>query len=294
MTPINNVPAFVEQDAQRLTDDLTAQGFEVTRGYFKLFSDEDCVLSYQTMKSCYANNPAAPYILFAVPPWPEEFLDPATKLALGAWVEGYNGVFRLDPREAIVILGLMPPPAAYFGLQTYLFSREGTIDPNNPTYKNIAQAYPALVSTFFAVVPQNTSRIQLLASLSNSNNDIVVQQQSGAAFDQERFFVITPDQGMESAVRASFTRIGMDQANVFTEQIPAVGDNSTVRTGLDAHADDLIWVMRYAMPLDGGSAGTPSDNWRHDLPMVVLRVRDTRPARPAQPYGPVVLEARAT
>lgn len=34
--PKNNVPAYIEQQAQRLITDLTAQGYEVTRGYFKL------------------------------------------------------------------------------------------------------------------------------------------------------------------------------------------------------------------------------------------------------------------
>lgn len=291
--PKNNVPPFIEEDAQRLIADLTAQGFEVKRGYFKLYTQDDCSYSYETMKSCYGNNPAAPYIMFAVPSWPEEYVDPATKLAFGKVFKGYNGSFRLDPSEAIVILGLMPPPAAYFGLQTYLFTREGTFDTTSATYQFIANHFPAMLGSFFTPVPMNAKRIQLVSSLSNSNNDVVVQQQSGASFDQKRFFIITPDQFIDTAVRTSLNRIAVENSNIFTEPIPSVADNlSAVRTGLDEHADELIWVMRYAMPLDGGGFGTPSDTWKKDLPLVVLRVRDTRQGRLAQPYGPVILEVR--
>lgn len=289
----NNVPPFIEEDAQLLIADLTARGFEVKRGYFKLYTQDDCSYSYETMKSCYGNNPAAPYIMFALPPWPEEFVDPATKLAFGEAMEGYNGSFRLDPREAIVIIGLMPPPAAYFGLQTYLFTREGAFDTASPTYQFIATHFPAMLGTFFTLVPMNTNRIQLVASLSNSNNDVVIQQQSGSAFDQMRYFIITPDQFMDKAVRISLNNIAVESSNILTEPIPSVPDNlSAVKTGLDEHADELIWVMRYAMPFDGGGSGTASETWKKDLPLVVLRVRDTKQGRSAQPYGPVVLEPR--
>lgn len=285
--PKNNVPASIEADAQALIADLTAQGFEVTRGYFKLYTEDDCQYSYAVMKSCYGNNPAAPYVMFAVLPWKNEFVDPATINAWGLVAEGYSATFRVDPREAIVILGQMPPQAAYFGLQTYQFTREGTFDTTSSTYQYIKNTFPAMLSSFFTVVPKNPNRIQLFASLSNSNNNVVIERQSGASFNQERFFVITPDKFMNSAVRQALGKQAVSSANIFTEPVP-----STMKTGLNDQADDFVFMMRYAMPQDGGGPGTPSDTWRQDLPLVVLRVRDVSPARAAQPYGPVVLEAR--
>lgn len=291
--PVNNVPASVEAQAERLTADLTAQGYEVARGYFRLYTHADCVSSFSQMKTCYGNNPAAPYVLVAVPSWPNEFVDPATNLAFGELPAGYSGSFRLDPREAIVIFGMMPPPAAYYGLQTYVFTREGTFDTSSQSYQFISTGFPAMLGTFFSPVPENPARIQIATSLSNSNNDVVVQEQSGAAFDVERFFISTPDASMDSAVRASLAKLGVESTAIFTEPVPsAPGELTTVRTGLDEHADDLLWLMRYAMPADGGGQGSPSDTWRQDLPLVVLRVRDTAPWRPVETYGPVVLEAR--
>jgi len=285
--PHNNVPEAIEVQAQRLSADLEQQGYEVNRGYFKLLTTEDADYSYRTMGSCYGNNPAAPYVVFAVPPWPEEFVDPATKLALGLTYEGYDTLFRLDPREAIVIFGQLPPDASYFGMQTYLFSREGTFDTGSAQYIFFATYYPAFLSFFFATVPDNPARIQVFNSLGNSNNNAVIVNQSGAAFDQERFFIITPDQFMNDAIRQSLAGISVADENIFTEPIPP-----TVLTGLDEHADDFAALIRYAEPLDQGTDGTPSALWRQDLPLVVLRVRDTRTERTPVPYEPLVLETR--
>ncbi len=50
--------------------------------------------------------------------------------------------------------------------------------------------------------------------------------------------------------------------------------------------------MRYAMPNDGGGPGSPSPKWQEELPLTVLRVRDTSD-RAAQPYyPPVILDER--
>jgi hypothetical protein len=285
--PQNKVPGWVESKARRLMHELKKDGYEVTRGYFRLYTTEDCPYSWATMESCYGNNPAAPYVSPVLPHWPEEFVDPATDLALGPTVEGYNHTFRLDPREAIVILAQMPPPAAYFGLQSYLFTREGTWDTSSPAYDFVSTYLPNLVTTFFSIVPGNSERIQPFASLGNGINNVVIEDQSGAAFDQVRFFIVTPDQLMDAAVRQAFDAIAVGEEEIFTEAIPPY-----VLTGLGESADELMSIMRYSMPEDGGDPGTASDTWRRELPLVVLRVRDTRPDRAPVPYPVPELETR--
>jgi hypothetical protein len=285
--PKNNVPASVEADAQRLIASLTAQGFEVSRGYFKLWTVDQCPYTFNIMGSCYANNPAAPYITFAVPPWHDEFVSSATSSLWGPSAGGYNDNFRLDFREAIVILGELPPPAAYFSQQTYLFSRRGVANTNSSTYQNMKTYMPALLSFFFAYMPDDTTRFQSFASLSNPINNVVIERQSTAAFGQIRYFIITPDQIMDGAVRKAFAGISIKDGDIFTEKIP-----SDMRVGLDQAADNFTTLIRYAQPVDGGDVGTPSDTWRKDLPLVVLRVRDPRADRVPQLYPPVALETR--
>ncbi|UCC76409.1 MAG: hypothetical protein JSW37_13020 [Anaerolineales bacterium] len=285
--PQNKLPGWVESNTRRLMHELEKDGYEVSRGYFKLYTEEDCPDSWATMGSCYGNNPAAPYVVPVVPHWPEEFVDPATELAFGPTVDGYHLTYRLDPREAIVVLAQMPPPAAYFGLQSYLFTREGTWDTNSIPYWFVANYLPNLLTTFFSIVPGNPDRIQPFASLSNSINNVVIEDQSGSAFGQVRYFVITPDQFMDAAIRQAFAGIAVEEDEIFTEAIP-----SYIRTGPGESSDELLSVIRYTDPEDGGNPGTASDRWRNELPLVVLRVRDIRPDRQPEPFPDPVLDTR--
>jgi len=193
---------------------------------------------------------------------------------------GYNDVFRLDPREAIIILAQMPPPARYFSEQSFVFTREGTYNTNSDTYKNIANDPDIpdfILPVFFRQVPTMTERVQLFASLSNPINNVVIERQSHKAFDQIRYFIVTPDKFMNRSVREAFAGISVEDEDIFTESIPA-----NMNLGLGEASDDFVTLIRYAQPDDGGGDGTPSDKWRKDLPLVVLRVRDTHHV--SQPY----------
>lgn len=65
---INKVPGPVENTAQQLTHKLQQQGFEVNRGYFKLWTVDACPYTFDRVGLCFGNNPAAPYVTFSVPP----------------------------------------------------------------------------------------------------------------------------------------------------------------------------------------------------------------------------------
>ena len=193
-------------------------------------------------------------------------------------------------REAIVILGRLPPQAKYFGLQSYLFTHQGTFDVTSDLYLYLASLNkPELMSKFFTYVPQDHQRIIQFASLSNSINNVVIEDQSGEAFDTKKLFIITPDRTMDAAIRQALAQISVAEQDIFTEPIPP-----GLNLGLDQAADDFVTVIRYAMPADGGDPGDPSDLWRSKLPLAVLRIRDTRPGRQAVPFDPVVLDERVS
>lgn len=276
--PENKVPGSVEKYARLLMNSLRKEGYEVQRGYFKLYTEQDCPVSFAEMGNCFGNNPAAPYITFSVPAWPGEYIDEATDEAFGKNLTGYSSSYRLDPREAIVILGILPPPAAYFGLQTYLFTRQGDFYKASPQYI-FMQDKPPLLRMFFQKVIQNQERVVSLASLSNSINHVVIEGQSGAAFNQQRYFIITPDDFMDKKVRETFSKLSIEEKDIFSEHIP-----SNTIVGLDEGADDFVTLIRYAMPEDGGEPGEASEVWREEIPMVVLRLRDSRPDRQLEPY----------
>lgn len=281
--PENKVPGQVESKARRLMHDLKKEGFEVSRGYFKLWTVEDCQYTFDKMGTCYGNNPAAPYVIATLPAWPEEFVDPVYSNIWGFSHPGYHDVYRFDPHEALVILGQLPPPAAYFSEQTWLFTRQGTYDEEDSRYQEIKEDVGDFVHVFFQQVPSNPERYVAFSSLSNIVNNVVVERQSGSAFDQIRYFIVTPDKFMDKAVRKSLRNISVAKEDVFTEPIP-----SDMNIGLDWSADDFTTWMRYAHPVDGIAA----DDWWEELPLVVLRIRDTRSNRQPETYPPVELEER--
>lgn len=273
--PTNNVPPEIEALAQAVTSDLRGQGYQVTRGYLKLFSIADCESAIEVMGQCFGNNPTAPYVQPVVPFWDDEYVDPTTIGAFGKTPDGYSATFRFDPREALLIVGRMPPPARYFGYQSYQFTRTGAIDTTAPPYQFMQANVPDMLDLFYKLAP--SGRLMSLASISNSNNNVVVESQSSLFFGEDRSFISTPDQAMDRAVRASLAKSGVADADILTEQIP-----SSVTVGLDPLADDFSPQIRYAMPDDKQQG----DKWRQDLPLIVLRVRSHDPTREPEPYPP--------
>ncbi len=123
----------------------------------------------------------------------------------------------------------------------------------------------------------NPSRMLVFSSIGNSNNNVVIERQSGAAFDQQRFFVITPDEVMAREVAEALLRAGVQNRDqVFIEPVSA----DVARLGLGSGADDLMILVRYALSEDE-EAG---NRWRQQLQLAVLRVRDANTARRVEPY----------
>ena len=145
------------------------------------------------------------------------------------------------------------------------------------------------VKTFFTKLHRNQERLQLFADLSDPINNVVIQNQSSAVWDQVRYFVITPDENMEGVVRQALAGLGIPKEHVFTEQIPSMLGETNMTIGLGEESDDFLTVLRYAMPVDTIRA----NSWLQRLPMVVLRIRDTRPDHGPQPYPWIEFEDRS-
>ncbi len=268
-----------------LVNELSAN-FEVATGYPKLYTSADCDYTYAVLKNCVANNPAAPYIIPIVPTWPNEYTDPALKDMLGPTRDGTSGSYRLDPREAIVVFGTLPPAGRYTSLQTYVGSRQGSYDQSSPAYQTLAAQDPGFLDTLFLKLPQNQSRIESFSSVGNAINNVVIDQQSGASFGTLKFFIITPDAGMDQTVRSALGQLGVSSADIFTEPV----SYTDMRLGLEMPADDFFSVIRYALPNDPVAGG----DWRNTLPLSVLRVRENPSStRAAQPFPTIGYDARS-
>jgi hypothetical protein len=280
--PVN--PGQIERTAQQLTHVLLKQGFEVNRGYIKLWTADECQYTFERIGLCLANNPAAPYIVVAAPPWPDEAVIPQISCVFGPCHPGADDVFRFDPREALIILVQMPPPARFFSEQSWMFTRQGTYNTSSETYLHMVDLVNAgdlpdfALPIFFRPLPDVIpERILVSAMLSNPINNVVIERQAKTSFGQQRYFIVTPDDYMNTAVRSAFAEIAVAREAIFTDHIP-----SNLHVGLDLASDDFLTWFRYAQPDDEGGPGTPSYIWKKNLPIAVLRVRHT--GHQAQPY----------
>lgn len=272
----------LEDQVGRLQSELTARGYEVARGSFKLFTIDDCQYTIDVIGNCLGDNPAAPYVIAGVPLWPDEFVDESLRNLIGPLPNTEGATYRFDKREAVLVFGLLPPPGRYFGLQTYVFTRAGNINTSDPIYQSTL-VDPILHNILFSALPKNPSRLTMFASIGNSNNNVVIERQSGAAFDQQRSFVISPDAAMTREMSEALVHAGVVQPDqVFTEPVSP----EVARVGLGAEADDFVTIVRYAQPDDEQASG----QWRQQIPLAVLRVRDKNATAtepwPAPVYDP--------
>jgi hypothetical protein len=264
----------LERDIKRLTKELEARGYEVARGSFKLFTIADCKYPIAVIGNCLGNNPAAPYIIPALPLWPDETIDRSLSGLLGPFPGGASPTFRLDHREAVVIVGQMPPPARYFGVQTYVFTRTATLNPADPIYQ-LTLADPVMHGILFDQAP-DPSRVVMFSSIGNSNNDVVIERKSGQAFNRRRAFVTSTDAGLGRELTEALVHAHVASHDaVFGEPVSP----QVARLGLGPTADDFVTVIRYAQPVDKAAG----DRWRQQIPLAVLRVRDKN-VKPTEPW----------
>ncbi|MRR53430.1 MAG: hypothetical protein EG822_02820 [Deltaproteobacteria bacterium] len=278
-----------------LIDSLKQGGFRVSQGYAKLYTQQDCYdHTYPVLKNCFGANPAAPYVLPVVQPWPEEYVDPALVNAFVETDPGYSATYRLDEREALVIYGRMPPAGRYMGLQTFEFSEHGQWRPKDyDLWANTPNLSIPLQYLFTTIPPDDPTsrRIITLSSLGDVVNSAVMERQLGGEdpFGQTLYFITTPSDSTDRAVRKALQAQGVADSHIFTEQIPRRDNLGPIGPlGMGKNAIDFFTAFRYAVPADTDAAKT----WRENPPLTVLRVRAPDSIGPVQRFGSLAYAPR--
>lgn len=284
LSKANRLPPDLERKVQDFQNEVITKGYETTQGYWTLWTAEDCKYPLQTVGFCYGNNPTAPYVLAAVPPWEDEFVDPSLKLTLTKTRKGTNPNYRLGEREALVVMAELPPPARYFGIGTNVFTRKTELNTNDPVYKKLDQPETQdLFGIIFGLSP-NPDRMMMIASIGDTINNVVIEKQSKENWGQQRFFIITPDKEMVDAMTEALESVGVDPSHVFTERVSP----ELAKVGYGPEADDFITYIRYSMPNDLALG----EKWREQLPLTVLRVRDPNGGTAKEPFPIPEYEAK--
>ena len=164
--------------------------------------------------------------------------------------------FHLGADEAIVLIGLTPPPLRYFSYTPYLASR----------------VYP-------------DRRQEVLASLGDGVNSATVKTLGPTPFDGPVVLIFTPDQETDARIRAALHRAGYPAAIINTVVFPA----SMLNLGFGETADQLRIVFRTAMWVDPDSG----DAYMNNPPLQIFRVSPRTQALP-NPFPAPLLRVRGT
>lgn len=163
-------------------------------------------------QSCSGTNPSSPYARLRLPPGPGQ-----TVPNPDANPDGTATAWRLRQDEAVIVVGLTPPSARYYGFTPYLADRY------NPT---------------------THEREQLFASLGDSWNQLVLSTASGRPFLSEFATVFTSNATTASLVTAALERAGTPAAAI---NIVVLRSDNT-HLGLDYQADTFSFFLRVGVP----------------------------------------------
>jgi hypothetical protein len=228
--------------------------------------------------------------------WSNEYVDPITVNAFGPVDPGYSPIYRLDPREAIVVYGRMPPPGKYMGLQTWEWSRHGRWKAKDYNEWATMPNQPFPMSLLFSTMPPSdpkSRRVFTFSALGDIVNNVVMERQSGYPFGEIRYFITTPSAATDNAVRKALQSMGVDNSHIFTEQIPSRDEFGPIGPlGMGKNAIDFTTWFRYAIP--DPDYQDAAEQWRSRLRqnLKVLRVRPPASLGPVKRYGLLTFEPR--
>ena len=293
-----------EPDLDEFTEELISElkqgGFQVREGYPILVSKdpaETCKnYTYPALNSCLGLNPAAPYVITVMKSWFNEYVDPITVNAFGPVDPGYSPIYRLEPRDAVVVYGRMPPPGKYMGLQTWEWSQHGRWKAKDYNEWATTPNQPFPMSLLFSTMPPNdpkSGRVFTFSALGDIVNNVVMERQSGYPFGEIRYFITTPSAATDSAVRKALQAMGVDNSHIFTEQIPSRDEFGPIGPlGMGKNAIDFTTWFRYAIP--DPDYQDAAELWRSQLRknLKVLRVRPPSSLGPVKRYGLLTFEPR--
>ena len=212
-------------------------GYTVAQGGVFTINNAACAEIVAVFGSCFGNNAAAPYIV-PQPPIGGTYVDPdyATPFTVaGATGAPSNMFYRLANDDALVTILNLPPKAAYLGYQSYVFT-------------SAISNYPTKVKG--QVVSPDPSRYEIFGSMGNDINDVVVERRLGQVWNNEAIvYITTANRKLGSALVANAKAQGFASDRIYVEPVGA-----NVETRSDAAANDLVTLIRYALPRNANAS----------------------------------------
>ena len=189
-------------------------------------------------KYCDGNFPNALYANYGAP-YTAAALGPSPR-ALGGLPEEVKEValelpiIRLAADEAVVLIGLTPPRAAYFSYQIYLATRWYTSE----------------------TTPGEAKVELLLNSLGDTVNMQTINTIGRKPFKRPMVFIFTADRGIDARVRDALRRAGYPAAIINTIVVPS----AALKLGFESDSDTFLITNRNALWVDPVAGETYVEN----------------------------------
>lgn len=250
---------------------LAKDGFNVQPGQSKSLDMWQQYCDGVTFSAKY-NNKGAPYLTAVVPHLPGD----TTQIPY---------TFQLRPDEAIVFIGVTPPPVTFFSYQPYLLN------------KFYAQPVPAdLLAQPIQGCGGDPHCLDVGTSLGDTVNVATIKTIGPDPYGAPMVLIFTPDKGTEARVRSALKKAGYPPSIVNTIVFPA----SLLNLGIGQGHDIFMILGRNAKWLNGDAGEAAGLAYMKSLdtpdsPVSVFRVTPkTFSAANLNPFPAPELRVRGT
>ncbi len=235
--------------ADQFISSLNSIGYSVKEGSAHLI-DPAYYVNYKVVDSAAGNNAGQPYKRLQIP----EYQGGAATTE-----ETTNGVFRLQPYEAIVYLGPTPPKGDYFSFTPFLWARGVDKKPSNTN--------PLKVDWIFAALGDPLNNLQIKV------------EGGGSTFQKNTMIIFTADQGVNDRIVAQAKAAGYPESMINTYIIPS----KLLQMGVDNRLknDSFLILVRTANVYEPQALTDYNNN---DHYARIFRVTPATVPAPLQPY----------
>mmetsp|Transcript_40452 Transcript_40452/g.48515 ORF Transcript_40452/g.48515 Transcript_40452/m.48515 type:complete len:555 (+) Transcript_40452:101-1765(+) len=244
--------------------EMDKAGYEVRTGDFEIFSTETCKLPKNAFY-CLGNNPNSPYAASNIPVIPNQ-----VPFSYGT---------RMREDEAIVLIGVTPPLAKYFGFTFYYNNVEYNVGDSNGGY---GKGVPTLKE------PED-GRSHIQASLEDpinpSNMNVTSDGSYEDAFNKDFVLISSPDQNIVSTIKDQLIKLGVPES-IFNVQGLS---SETIDFGIEEKHDVVSPLFRMAFFDDEDDM----KDYLRSIPWSLLRVTPKVMANETIPFDRIGRDVRS-
>lgn len=243
--------------------------------------------------SCLGNNVGAPYAACFLPPAPNQEPSVGQLPPLGYRPDNPNNYpanvdyiapgfsFKLRPDEAIVLIGLTPPPALYYCFRSYVGFVEDKFEKDYSEYITVGDDDTGFYHMIFASLGDQINNHNIWTE--NTPNGT-----PGKPYNSSTIIINTASTNINKEIRNALSTAGYSSDIMNDDNIPI----ELVNMGLEKGKDTFIYMMRFALWAEQNIGNQYINNI--DQFIKVFRITPRIPLENSSPWPVPTLKIRET